>query len=59
MNLPHFARFLFGAAGTIWLILALIVVGMIGRWIVFRKARQHGWAAIVPFYRDIRSTGKF
>ena len=53
MGLPYFARLLFGVAGTIWLIiLALIVVGVIARWIVFRKARQHGWAAIVPFYRD-------
>ena len=33
--------------------LVLFVYGTILRWIIYRKAGRHGWAAIIPFYRDI------
>ncbi len=28
------------------------VLAIIGMWMVFNKASDHGWAAIIPFYRD-------
>ena len=34
-------------------IAVLFVYGTILRWILYRKAGKHGWAAIVPLYRQI------
>lgn len=31
----------------------LFIYGTILRWIIYTKARKHGWAAIVPLYRQI------
>lgn len=31
----------------------LFIYGTILRWIIYKKAGKHGWAAIVPFYRQI------
>lgn len=34
-------------------IVILFLYGTILRWIIYRKAGKHGWAAIVPLYRQI------
>lgn len=34
-------------------IVVLFVYGTILRWIIYRKAGKHGWAAIIPLYRQI------
>lgn len=34
-------------------IIILFVYDTILRWIIYKKAGKHGWAAIVPFYRQI------
>lgn len=31
----------------------LLIYGTILRWIIYAKAGKHGWAAIIPFYRQI------
>lgn len=31
----------------------LFIYGTILRWIIYEKAEKHGWAAIVPFYRQV------
>lgn len=31
----------------------LFLYGTILRWILYRKAGRHGWAAIIPIYRDV------
>lgn len=35
----------------IWL--ALVVYKIIRRWIIFKKAEEYGWAAIIPIYNEI------
>ena len=30
----------------------LLIINVAAAWIIFRKARQPGWASIVPFYND-------
>ena len=35
------------------IIIILFLYGTILRWIIYRKAGKHGWAAIVPLYRQI------
>ncbi len=35
---------------TAALVLAVLLV--VADWIVFKKAGQHGWATLIPFYRD-------
>ena len=37
-------------AATWIFILACIIVNIIATWRIYRKADQHGWAAVVPFY---------
>ena len=39
--------------------LAVMVLTIIASWIMYAKAGEHGWAAIVPFYSsDLRLQGK-
>jgi flagellar basal body-associated protein FliL len=38
---------------TIITIVILFLYGTILRWIIYRKAGRHGWAAIIPLYRQI------
>lgn len=38
---------------TIITIVILFLYGIILRWIIYRKAGRHGWAAIIPLYRQI------
>jgi hypothetical protein len=43
-----------GGGGILFLIyLAVWIVNIVGYWIVFRKADQPGWAAIIPIYSTI------
>jgi len=39
-----------GSIGSSLATLALAIYAIVCRWIIFQKARMHGWAAIVPFY---------
>ncbi len=46
---------LVGVAVSIWSIcwllsIAIEALAIVGQWFIYRKAKQHGWAAIVPFY---------
>ena len=36
--------------GTYILSLALGILGIVAMWMIFKKAHEEGWAAIVPFY---------
>lgn len=36
-----------------WVIIILIIYNIIVRWRIYKKAGKHGWAAIVPIYRDV------
>lgn len=39
---------------TILIVLAILVLyKLIIRWIIFRKADEHGWASIIPIYNEI------
>lgn len=35
------------------IVIILLIYGTILRWIIYTKAGKHGWAAIIPFYRQI------
>lgn len=35
------------------IVIILFIYGTILRWIIYTKAGKHGWAAIIPFYRQI------
>ena len=35
------------------IVMILFIYGTILRWIIYVKAGKHGWAAIIPFYRQI------
>lgn len=39
-----------GIAFVIWLIAAIIMI--VSKWIIFGKAGEKGWKAIIPFYND-------
>ncbi|MGI5979088.1 MAG: DUF5684 domain-containing protein [Oscillospiraceae bacterium] len=41
----------FGAAAII-VLLAIVVLSIVACWIIFKKANEHGWAAIVPLYNN-------
>ena len=36
-----------------WIIVVLIIYNIIVRWRIYKKAGKHGWAAIIPIYRDV------
>lgn len=38
---------------VIKIIFILFIYHTIIRWIIYKKAKKHGWAAIIPFYRQI------
>ena len=38
---------------VLWIILILFVYCTITRWIIYKKAGKHGFAAIIPFYRQV------
>lgn len=38
---------------TSFVIIAVIIYSIILRWIIFNKAGEHGFAAIIPIYKDI------
>lgn len=38
---------------TIAILTILIIYNTIIRWVIFRKANKHGWAAIVPIYNQV------
>lgn len=38
---------------TTIVVLVIFVYGTILRWIIYKKAGKHGWAAIIPLYRQI------
>lgn len=53
-----FMGLLMGFMGGILIIfaiieLAILALTIVGRWKVFEKARQPGWAGIVPFYSEL------
>ena len=37
----------------IWIIVVLIIYNIIVRWRIYKKAGKHGWAALIPIYRDV------
>ncbi len=37
----------------IWIIVILIIYNIIIRWRIYKKAGKHGWAALIPIYRDV------
>ena len=39
-----------GFGTTMWVILALVLVSVVGVWMVFVKAGRPGWASIIPIY---------
>lgn len=38
---------------TCKILFVLLSIGVILKWIIFNKAGAHGWASIIPIYRDI------
>ena len=36
-----------------WVIVVLIIYNIIVRWRIYKKAGKHGWAALIPIYRDV------
>lgn len=38
---------------AIKIVIILFIYGTILRWIIYAKAGKHGWAAVIPFYRQI------
>ena len=36
-----------------WIIVVLIIYNIIVRWRIYKKAGKHGWAALIPIYRDV------
>lgn len=39
--------------------IAMVVLNIIGNWLMYKKAGQPGWAAIIPFYTDYVSFAAF
>ncbi len=37
----------------IWIIVILIIYNIIIRWRIYKKAGKHGWAVLIPIYRDV------
>lgn len=37
----------------VWVVIILAIYNIIVRWRIYRKAGKHGWAAIIPIYRDV------
>lgn len=50
-DLQSVMSFLVGAGiGLILFLVVICVLSIVALWILFNKAHEHGWAAIVPFY---------
>lgn len=46
-------RMIMGVLSTyLVIVLAILVLVIVAEWKIFTKAKQPGWASIVPFYRD-------
>ena len=37
----------------VWVFVILAIYNIIVRWRIYKKAGKHGWAAIIPIYRDV------
>ena len=48
VSLPIISSFLYVI--TYMLEMAVVVLTIVAKWKVFRKAGEPGWAAIIPFY---------
>lgn len=52
-DLQSVMAFLVGAGiGIIMLLVVIGILSIVALWILFNKAHEHGWAAIVPFYNS-------